>query len=169
MSRMCNAELRNRSPPFTRCNHPLTPPSVTLHATPNRLSQAAGWLPAAWPHLLQLLLDPHNDVRTAAAGLLGHVGCTLACAREPRLAARLPPSALLDWCTTMLSPHSSVPAAQRMSADAKVGRCRAKAHACMCARDAHAKKPHVHDTCPRPTCTRTARLLAMAHGNTHGT
>ncbi|KAG2436602.1 hypothetical protein HYH02_011539 [Chlamydomonas schloesseri] len=42
------------------------------------LANAAAWLPAAWPHLLQLLNDAHPDVRAAAAPLVGHLGAVLA-------------------------------------------------------------------------------------------
>eukprot|EP00198_Chlamydomonas_reinhardtii_P004149 XP_001693485.1 phosphatidylinositol 3-kinase-related protein kinase [Chlamydomonas reinhardtii] len=44
-----------------------------LHAeltTGPGLAHAAPWLPAAWPHLLQLLNDAHPDVRAAAAPLV---------------------------------------------------------------------------------------------------
>lgn len=44
----------------------------------HRLAHAAPWLPAAWPHLLQLLNDAHPDVRAAAAPLVGHLGAVLA-------------------------------------------------------------------------------------------
>ncbi|KAG2500586.1 hypothetical protein HYH03_001354 [Edaphochlamys debaryana] len=93
-----------------------------LHAdltTAPGLAAAAAWLPPAWPHLLQLLSDPHHDVRSAAAPLLGHLGAALACGREPRLAGRLPPGALLDWGLAVLSPGSALPAAQRMTPEAR--------------------------------------------------
>ncbi|KAG2495403.1 hypothetical protein HYH03_006352 [Edaphochlamys debaryana] len=83
------------------------------------LAAAAAWLPPAWPHLLQLLSDPHHDVRSAAAALLGHLGAALACGREPRLAGRLPPGALLDWGLAVLGHGSALPAAQRMTPEAR--------------------------------------------------
>lgn len=91
------------------------------------LAQASAWLPGAWPHLLQLLSDPHGAVRTAAAALLAFAGCVLAAGWEPRLSGRMPPAALLDWALAVLSPASALPAAQRMSAETKAsgrGSCR---------------------------------------------
>ncbi|KXZ49312.1 hypothetical protein GPECTOR_22g906 [Gonium pectorale] len=93
-----------------------------LHAelsTAPGLAQAAAWLPPAWPHLLQLLADPHPDVRAASVPLLGALGAVLATGQEPRLVGRLPPSALVDWGLALLSPTSTLPAAQRMTADNK--------------------------------------------------
>ncbi|GLI61976.1 hypothetical protein VaNZ11_004542, partial [Volvox africanus] len=87
--------------------------------TPQGLLHAVLWLPPAWPHLLQLLSDPHPEVRAAAVQLLGHLGAVLAGRREPSLVGRMPSSALLDWGLTLLSPTSTLPAAQRMTADAK--------------------------------------------------
>ncbi|GFR47476.1 hypothetical protein Agub_g9205, partial [Astrephomene gubernaculifera] len=96
-----------------------------LHAelsTAVGLAQAAAWLPPAWPHLLQLLADPAPEVRAAAVPLLGHLGAMLAGGREPRLAGRLPPSALLDWTLALLSPAgaaANTPAAQRLTPEIK--------------------------------------------------
>ncbi|GLC49196.1 hypothetical protein PLESTB_000192700 [Pleodorina starrii] len=93
-----------------------------LHAelsAPQGLFLASAWLPPAWPHLLQLLAEPHPEVRAAAVQLLGSLGAALAARRDPRLAGRMPPSALLDWGLALLSPASTLPAAQRMTTDAK--------------------------------------------------
>ncbi|EFJ49674.1 hypothetical protein VOLCADRAFT_117122, partial [Volvox carteri f. nagariensis] len=106
-----------------------------LHAelsTPQGLRHAAFWLPSSWPHLLQLLSDAHPEVRMAAAHLLGHFGAVLAGRREPSLEGRLSPSALIDWALAMLSPSSLLPAAQRMTADAKESALMAL-HACIAA------------------------------------